>query len=128
MSRGGNMAKADTDQAAQGAGQWGRRNTAYEQWIATLELPIHRGYYVEDIRTCEVGRWEERNCNAAILVMAGQEGQSEVRVSEIPPGQTTNPVRFALDEIVYVAEGRGLTTVSAEGRTGKTFEWQKHSL
>ncbi|HEY3118491.1 MAG TPA: cupin domain-containing protein [Chloroflexota bacterium] len=118
------MAKADTDQAQ----QWGRRNTAYEQWIATLELPIHRGYYVEDIRTCEVGRWEERNCNAAILVMAGQEGQSEVRVSEIPPGQTTNPVRFALDEIVYVADGRGLTTVSAEGRPAKTFEWQKHSL
>lgn len=118
------QAQADTDQER----QRGQRASAYEQWIATLELPIHRGYYIEDIRTCEVGRWEERNCNAAILVMAGQEGQSEVRVSEIPPGQTTNPLRFALDEIVYVADGRGLTTVSAEGRPGKTFEWQKHSL
>ena len=108
---------------------FGGGNSAYEKWIATLELPIHRGYYVEDIRTCEVGWWEERQCNSAILVMAGQEGQSEVRVSEIPAGKTTTPVRFALDEIVYVADGRGLTTVSGDGgSSAKTFEWQKHSL
>ena len=23
----------------------------YEQWIATVGIPIHRGYYVEDLRT-----------------------------------------------------------------------------
>ncbi len=111
-----------------GGGMFGRRVSAYEQWIATLELPIHRGYYVEDVRTCEVAPWPDRGINAAILVMAGQEGQTEVRVSEIPPGATSKPVRFAMDEMVYIADGRGLTTVSAEGYTPKTFEWQTHSL
>jgi len=39
------------------------------------------------------------------------------------------PLKFALDEAVYVADGRGLTTVWAgEGKPKKTFEWQKHSL
>jgi oxalate decarboxylase/phosphoglucose isomerase-like protein (cupin superfamily) len=38
------------------------------------------------------------------------------------------PLRFALDEIVYVVEGRGFTTVWAEGRPKKVFEWQKHSM
>src|SRR5687767_13975984 len=105
-----------------------RRPSAYEEWIATLGLPIIRGYFLDDIRTCEVGWWEERQYNAAIVMMAGQEGTAEVRVSEIPPGKSTSPVKFALDEIVYVADGRGLTSVWAEGHPPKTFEWQKHSL
>jgi len=115
-------------QPAQRAWSYSRRPSAYEEWIETLGLPILRGYFLDDIRTCEVGWWEERQCSAAIVVMAGQEGTSEVRVSEIPAGGTTTPVSFALDEIVYVAEGNGLTTVLAEGHPPKTFEWQKHSL
>jgi oxalate decarboxylase/phosphoglucose isomerase-like protein (cupin superfamily) len=50
-------------------------------------------------------------------------------VTEIPPGESLPPTTFAIDEVVYVLEGRGLTTVSAgEGQAVKTFEWQKHSL
>ncbi len=123
------MAQAQTPAPAGANNNFGRGKSPYEQWAESLELPIHRGYYVEDIRTCEVGRWEERGINGAILLMAGQEGQTEVRVSEIPPGTTSKPITFALDEIVYVADGRGLTTVSPDkGSTGKTFEWQKYSL
>ena len=37
--------------------------------------------------------------------------------------------QFALDEIVYVLSGRGLTTVWAgEGKPKKNFEWQEHSM
>src|SRR5512133_2910524 len=99
---------------------WGRRS-AYDEWVDSLEIPIHTGYYVEDIRTVEVGEWPERGLNAAILKLAGQEGVTEVRVSEIPPGKTTAPVRQALDELVYVAEGRGLSSISAGGRPPVTF-------
>ena len=105
------------------------RVDAYEQWIKSTGVPIHRGYYVEDCRTVEVGRWDERECNAAFLVLAGQEGVSEARVTEIPPGKTIAPVHMALDEIVYVVEGRGLTTVwAAEGQPKRTFEWQRQSM
>jgi mannose-6-phosphate isomerase-like protein (cupin superfamily) len=106
---------------------WSRR-TAYDDWVDSLEIPVHTGYYVEDIRTVEVGWWPERECSAAILKLAGQEGVTEVRVTEIPAGKTTAPVHQALDELVYVADGRGLTSISAGGRSPKTFEWQKHSL
>ena len=98
---------------------------AYNRWIETQGIPIHRGYFVEDIRTVELGPWEERGCNAAFLVLAGQEGVSETRISEIPPGATLPPVRFTLDEVVYVAEGRGLTTVWAGDGPKTTFEWEK---
>ncbi len=101
----------------------------HERWIRTLGLPIHRGYFVDDVRTVELGWWPERECNAAFLQLAGQEGYTEARVTEVPPGKTLPPVRFALDEVVYVAEGRGSTTVSrGNGMPDITFEWQKHSL
>ncbi|HZT06088.1 MAG TPA: cupin domain-containing protein [Chloroflexota bacterium] len=107
----------------------GQSRTPYEQWIASTGVPIHRGYYIEDARTIELGPWPERECNAAFLVLAGQEGVSEARITEIAPGTTLPPLKFALDEVIYVVEGRGLTTVWAgEGGPKKTFEWQKHSM
>jgi len=101
---------------------------SYKTWMESQGIPIHRGYFIDDVRTVEVGKWDERGCNACFLELAGQEGVSETRITEIPPGATTNPVRFNLDEVVYVADGRGLTTVWAEGQPKKTFEWQKHSM
>jgi oxalate decarboxylase/phosphoglucose isomerase-like protein (cupin superfamily) len=103
--------------------------SAYECWIDSQGIPIHRGYHVSDLRTIELGWWKERQCYGAFLVLAGQEEVSEARVTEIPAGKTLPPLKFAMDEIVYVAEGRGLTTVwGEEGGPKKSFEWQKHSM
>src|SRR2546426_4680811 len=87
------------------------QQSPYDLWTQSLGIPIHTGYFVDDVRTVELGWWAERECNAAILRLAGCEGVSEARVSEIPPGKTLPPMKFALDEIVYVASGRGLTTI-----------------
>src|SRR5581483_1372174 len=106
-----------------------RQVSAYDQWIQSIGIPIHKGYFQEDLRTVPLGEWEERECNAAIIQLAGQEGVTEGRVTEIAPGQTLPPVRFALDEAVYVLDGRGLATVwASENGPKRTFEWQKHSL
>ncbi len=103
--------------------------TTYNQWVESLGLPVHKGYYNEDLRTVEMGWWEERGCNTAFIQVVGQEGVGEARVTGIPPGKTTLPWKFALDEVYYVLEGKGLTTVWRDRQSGrKTFEWQKHSL
>src|SRR5688572_22115747 len=86
----------------------------YRDWIATQGIPIHEGYFIADLRTLELGWWEARGCNAAFLVLAGQEGVSEARVTEVPPGGTTKPARMGLDEVVYVVEGRGITSIWAD--------------
>ena len=106
---------------------WGRV-PRYDRWLESLNVPVFRGFYIEDLRTMEVGPWEERGCNAAILALNGAEGVTETRVTEIPPGQSTTPFKFSLDELVYVIDGRGITTIWAEGYPKKSFEWQTHSL
>ena len=105
-----------------------RRVAPYDRWLQSTGAKVHEGYYVEDVRTLELGWWPERECNAAVLKLAGQEGVSEARVSEIAPGKTLPPYRFAFDELVYVAEGRGITSVWAEGKPKRTFEWGQRSL
>ena len=105
-----------------------RAQFAYEDWVGSLGLPIHKGYYVEDVREIELGRWDERDCNAAFLMLEGQQNVSEARVTEIQPGKTLPPLKFALDEIVYVVEGQGICTVWQDGGEKRSFEWQKHAM
>ncbi len=109
--------------------EWGRGAIhPYETFIQSVGIPIHRGYFIEDGRTVELGEWKERECKAAFCVLAGQEGVSETRVSEIAPGQTLPPIRFSLDEIIYVLSGRGLTTIWAGDGPKRTFEWHTRSI
>lgn len=108
---------------------WVNKGYAYDRWMESLGLPIHRGYFVDDLRTVEVAPWEDRESNACFIQLMGQEGVSEARLTEIPAGATLPPLKMAVDEVVYVVDGQGLTTVWAEGGGPKTtFEWQKRSL
>jgi len=114
--------------AAGGDLSW-EQPTAYDRWIESVGVPVHKGYFVPDARTVELGWWAERECNTAFLELVGQEGVTEVRITEIPPGKTLPPLKFAMDEIVYVLAGRGLTTISdSAGRERHSFEWQTHSM
>ncbi|MPZ14208.1 MAG: cupin domain-containing protein [Chloroflexi bacterium] len=101
----------------------------YERWIESLGVPIHRAHYVQDIRTVEVGPWEERECNAAVIVLEGNKDFMETRITEIPPGSSLRPAKYSFDDIVYVASGQGLTTIWAgDGAQKRTFEWGPRSV
>ncbi len=104
------------------------RNHAYDQWLATQDVPVHTGNYVEDARVLERKWWALRGCPAAVITLEGHRGIEHVNVLEIPPGATIPPFRLALEEVVYVFEGQGLASVWAEGHPKINFEWQKHSL
>lgn len=102
---------------------------SYDLWMRAQGIPIHEGYYIEDLRTLELGWWKARECDAAFIQLVGQEGVSATRVVEIPPGESLPPMKLAFDEIVYALNGRGLTSIwPKDGAAKKTFEWQPHSM
>ncbi len=107
---------------------YNRKPVTYDEWMEKQGIPIHRGYYIEDGRTVELGWWAERECNAAFLELAGQEGVSEARITEIPAGGSLKPFKMAVDDIVYVLQGRGVTTIWSGDGKKHSFEWQDHSL
>ena len=101
----------------------------YDLWMEEQGLPIYRGFYIEDLRTIDLKMWDLRGCKTAFVQLMGMEGVNECRVSEIAPGDTLPPFKLEVDEIVYVLQGRGLTTVWRGKDGGKrTFEWQPHSM
>jgi quercetin dioxygenase-like cupin family protein len=108
---------------------FGLQTYTYDRWMRSLGVPVHTGYFISDLRTVELGWWEERKCQAAFIQLEGQQGIIEARVTEIPPGETLPPLKLSVDEVVYVIEGRGLTTVwGGDQQQRKTVEWQRHSL
>ena len=54
---------------------WSKEFT-YDRWMKSKGIPIHRGYFIEDLRTIELEWWEERGCKAAFIQLLGQEGVS----------------------------------------------------
>ena len=108
----------------------GRRGSKYlyDRWMEAQGVPIHRGYFIEDLKTVEVGPWAERECNAAFIQVSGMEGVAEARITEIAPGATVPPLKFALDELIYTISGWGIATVWTEGVPKHSFEFGPRSL
>jgi hypothetical protein len=75
-----------------------------------------------------LGWWDKRGAKSCFIQLNGLEGISEVRVTEIQPGETLPPLTLAIDETVYVVSGRGLTSVRLGESPAKSFEWQKNAL
>jgi hypothetical protein len=116
-------------QPERGVAGMGATKFSYDYWMEEQDVPIHRGFYIEDLREIEVAEWRLRHMKTAFVQLMGMEGINELRVTELAPGETTEPFKFGLDEIVYVLEGRGLTTVwGDEGGEKKTFEWSPRSM
>lgn len=120
------MTTSQANQTAQRVA--GDRVHPYDRWIESQGIPVYRAYHVDSVRTLELAPWELRGCDAAFLQLAGQEGVSAAYVMEIPPKATLEPFHMAVDEVVYVAQGGGLTTIWADGHPQQTFEWEKFSI
>ena len=106
---------------------WSKRFT-YDQWMEAQDIPIHRGFYIADLRDTELAWWKARECNAAFVQLTGQEGVTSTRIVEIPAGGSVQMPRAAFDEIVYSLNGHGLTTHEFPGGGHRVFEWQPHSM
>src|SRR5215469_13204939 len=95
----------------------------YDRWMESVGIPIRRGYFIEDLRTVELGWWDERQCNATFIQLMEQEGITSAVVIEIAPGKTLPPVKFALEQLIHVLQGQNVSKVwTADGGAKKTFE------
>src|SRR2546423_1792685 len=107
----------------------GAKKFPYDYWMEAQDCPIYRGFYIEDLRSLELGDWKLRHMKTGFVQLMGMEVINELRVSELAPGETTEPWKFGLDEIVYVLEVVGTTTVWSEaGGPKRSFEWGPRSM
>lgn len=102
--------------------------TSYERFLEQEELPVIRGFHVEDFDQIDLAPWKRKGGKGAYVCLEGTGGTNDAYVAEIPPGGSLNAEKYMFEELIYVLSGRGATTIWNEGGPRQTFEWQAGSL
>jgi len=105
-----------------------RLKTPYQKWLDQEGIPIHTGFFIEDLRTLEVKPWSRLGALGAFVILEGTDQQDDAYVLELSPGKSSSPERHLYEELIYVLQGRGATTVWTDEKKKQTFEWQTGSL
>ncbi len=100
---------------------------SYARFQEDEGIPSVRGFYVADITALELAPWERKGGRGTFINLSEQE-MDDAYVCEIPPGGSLKPQRHLYEELVYVVEGRGATSVWNPGQRPLYFEWQEGSL
>ncbi|MCH9053260.1 MAG: hypothetical protein IIA72_19745 [Proteobacteria bacterium] len=77
---------------------------------------------------CETAPWGFTEAKGALVHLHGRGDYVSVFLHEIPPGGKTRPMGHCFEEIFYVLEGHGATTVTVSDGTKHSFEWGPKSL
>jgi gentisate 1,2-dioxygenase len=104
------------------------RVDAYQDWQSAQGIPVVGGFHVPDIKRLEVVPRKLKGGLASFVRLEGAGKATDAYVCEIPPGGKLNPQRHLYEEMIYVASGRGATSVWQDGGERRLFEWQTGSL
>ncbi|MDP2719711.1 MAG: ethanolamine ammonia lyase-activating protein [Dehalococcoidia bacterium] len=110
------------------AGELSGDVSSYERWLQSENIPVYRGYSVEDLSRVNLGPWARKGGKGCFINLIGGEQSTDSYVCEIAPGGSLKPQKHLFEEFVLILQGRGATTIWNEGGPKQTFEWQEGSL
>ena len=84
----------------------------YREWLDAQKLPVIDDFAVDLIKV-ETAPWDRLGAEAAFVNLKGQGDFLSILVAVLPPGKSTSEQRHMYEEIVYVLEGHGSTTITA---------------
>jgi quercetin dioxygenase-like cupin family protein len=105
-----------------------RIDTPYDRWVSSQGIDVVRGYFAKDVYTIPLKWWEKVGGYGVFINLEGTGYMDNAFVCSIPPGESLKPQKHLFEEMVYVLEGKGATTVWQENGPKQSFEWQKGSL
>lgn len=100
----------------------------FKNWMESQKIPVIRGFFIEDINKAEVGYWDLKGINACFVILEGTGGTNDAYIGEIPPAGKSKPIKHLYEEMVYVTQGHGNTTVWQRDGRKHSFEWGPGSL
>lgn len=105
-----------------------RMDTPYDTWAASQGVDVVKGFGVENVYEVPLKWWERMGGNGVFINLDGSGYLDDAYVCSIPSGKSLRPQRHLFEEMVYILEGRGATTMWQENGPKQSFEWQKGSL
>jgi oxalate decarboxylase/phosphoglucose isomerase-like protein (cupin superfamily) len=118
-------AKASEDLAKKFATE---KDTPYRRWVVGQGLDIISAHYVENLHTVELKPWSRRGGRGVYINHEASRTSNDCYVCEIPPGGELAPLRQLFEEMIYILDGSGSTTVWNDAGARITFEWGKGSM
>jgi oxalate decarboxylase/phosphoglucose isomerase-like protein (cupin superfamily) len=104
------------------------KETPYTRWVRSEGLDIISSFYVPDLHTVDLKPWARRGGKGVFLNHDASRTSNDCYVCEIPPGRQLEPQRQLFEEMVYVLDGRGSTTVWNDAGKKITFEWKAGAI
>jgi len=104
------------------------KDTPYLRWVREEGLEMRDAHYVPNLRTIDLKPWARRGGSAVFLNHDASRTGNDCYVCEIPPGGKLNPNRQLFEEMIYILDGRGSTTVWNDAGARVTFEWKAGSI
>ncbi len=104
------------------------KDSPYTRWVRQEGLDIISAHYIYDLHTVELKPWARRGGRGVYINHEASRTSNDCYVCEIPAGKKLEPQRQLFEEMIYVLDGVGSTTVWNDAGRRVTFEWQKGSL
>lgn len=104
------------------------KDTPYNRWVAAEGLDIISAHYIPDLNTVDVRPWARRGGKGVYINHEASRTSNDCYVLEIPAGGEITPQRQLYEEMIYILDGTGSTTVWNDEGHKTTFEWGKGSL
>src|SRR5947209_6419369 len=91
-------------------------------------MPIVESFGI-DLLKVETRPWPRMGpVHGAYALTSGRGDFIDMYVLDLPPGKASDPQKHLYEEVAYVLEGRGSTTIEASDGTRHSFEWGPKSL
>jgi oxalate decarboxylase/phosphoglucose isomerase-like protein (cupin superfamily) len=104
------------------------KETPYTRWIAQEGLEIIDAMYVKNLHTVELKPWARRGGRGVYLNHDASRTSNDCYVCEIPPGKQLAPQRQLFEEMIYVLDGHGSTSVWNASGQKVSFEWKAGAI
>jgi oxalate decarboxylase/phosphoglucose isomerase-like protein (cupin superfamily) len=104
------------------------KDTPYTRWVRAEGLDIISSFYVPNLHTVDLKPWARRGGRGVFLNHDASRTSNDCYVCEIPPGRELAPQRQLYEEMIYVLDGRGSTSVWNDVGKRMTFEWKAGAM
>ncbi len=99
----------------------------YLLWADDEGVPIVEDFGV-DLRSVETAPWARMDAKGAIVHLKGRGDFMSMFVIDVAPGGATSSQRHLYEEVIYVLDGHGSTSVELPDGTSHSFEWGPNAI
>ena len=99
----------------------------YLDWAEAEGIPMVEDFGV-DLNEVETRPWARMGLDGALVHLKGRGDFLCVFILDLPPGGKSAPQRHVFEEVVYVLEGQGSTTIKSHDGQTHSFEWSQGGL